>query len=95
MSPDSNLAMDAAGNLYGTTIYGGRPNVDQGVVYKLSHGSTGWTETVLHAFGGGTSGGTPGGYPWTGVTLDPSGDIFGMGQYGGAYGQGFIFEITP
>jgi uncharacterized repeat protein (TIGR03803 family) len=47
------VVMDKAGNLYGTTIYGGDPNCDCGVVYKLAPGSNGkWTYTVLHRFTG-------------------------------------------
>ncbi len=53
----ANLTMHAAGNLYGTTEYGGSNdfcNGDAGgcgIVFRLSPKTGGgWTETVLHAF---------------------------------------------
>jgi|HubBroStandDraft_5_1064220.scaffolds.fasta_scaffold01191_9 uncharacterized repeat protein (TIGR03803 family) len=48
--PQAGLIMDAAGNLYGTTAFGG--DEQGGVVFKLSPnaGRTVWTETVLHSF---------------------------------------------
>src|SRR6266478_4006160 len=47
----AGVIRDSAGNLYGTTPYGGRANA--GVVYKLD--PTGH-ETVLHSFTGGADG---------------------------------------
>ena len=62
-SPEARLVRDAAGNLYGTTSYGGSENcydgrgqVGCGVVFKLS--PTGKL-TTLHAFTGGADGATP------------------------------------
>jgi uncharacterized repeat protein (TIGR03803 family) len=46
--PASDLALDAQGNLYGTTFSGG--TVGEGTLYQLSPSSSGWTETVLHSF---------------------------------------------
>src|SRR5258707_10458107 len=62
--PGTGLAMDAAGNLYGTTEFGGNtvsttlcPTAGCGVVFKLAPTSSGpWTETILHTFTGGTDG---------------------------------------
>jgi uncharacterized repeat protein (TIGR03803 family) len=50
--PYGGLIRDAAGNLYGTTTYGGDSNF--GTVFKLD--ATG-KETVLHGFRGGTADG--------------------------------------
>ena len=47
-NPYAGLILDSAGNLYGTTLYGG-PN-NQGTVFQLSKSGSTWTETVLHAF---------------------------------------------
>jgi uncharacterized repeat protein (TIGR03803 family) len=95
-APNSTLAMDAAGNLYGTA--GGGAN-SQGTVFKLTHSGGQWTESLLHSFTGGLDGGQPSG----GVTLDSSGNVFGTASEGGAYADcrhppvcgGVAFEITP
>src|ERR1700722_3629990 len=57
--PFGPLVFDSAGNLYGTTYYGGNEECDLGcgTVFELSpdaHG--GWTETVLYRFTGGADG---------------------------------------
>lgn len=92
--PRSTLIMDGSGNLYGTTYYGGLqtgPNLNSGAAFELSPGAGGWTETVLHAFFGGSSGSHPG----SGLTFDGSGNLFGGLQSGGTGNNGAIFEITP
>src|SRR5260370_22097110 len=44
-NPRADLVMDTAGNLYGTTLYGGTSGV--GTVFELSPSGT---ETVRHSF---------------------------------------------
>jgi len=96
-NPFAGLTFDTAGNLYGTTAYGGRAPGHMGVVFKLVPSSTGWTETVLHAFFGGTDGGEP----IFGVTPDGAGNLFGTAFYGGissdcgGNGCGVVYKITP
>ncbi len=85
-SPQSNVIMDSAGNLYGTTPEGGTS--DAGVVYKLSASGK---QTVLHTF----TGGADGGRPLAGVILDTAGDVYGTTTAGGASGQGIVFELSP
>jgi len=46
--PASDLALDAQGNMFGTTFAGGA--IGEGTLYELSPSSSGWTETVLHSF---------------------------------------------
>jgi uncharacterized repeat protein (TIGR03803 family) len=91
------LARDPAGNIYGTTIFGGRYrncNGDAcGVVFKLD--PTG-KETVLHSF----TGGADGAFPVAGLTMDSSGNLYGTAWQGGAqcftsYTCGVVFKITP
>jgi len=48
--PAAGLIFDAAGNLYGTTAFGG--NYTGGTVFRLTPGKNGkWTGKVLHSFG--------------------------------------------
>jgi len=96
--PMAGVIRDSAGNLYGTTVAGGNltgvcaGNGGCGVVFKLSPTSTGnWSETVLHRF----SGGRDGSEPFSGLTFDASGNLYGSTYYGGAAGFGVIFETTP
>ena len=84
--PDSPLAADKAGNLYGAAALGGTGRCTDGcgVVFKLSpkaHGK--WAYAVLHKFNG-----TDGGLPDGGVIRDDRGNL-----YGTAYSV--VFEITP
>jgi uncharacterized repeat protein (TIGR03803 family) len=46
----ASLAMDRAGNLYGTTVCEGANNV--GTVFKLTPSGNSWTYTDLHDFTG-------------------------------------------
>jgi uncharacterized repeat protein (TIGR03803 family) len=82
------LIFDGAGNLYGTTYRGGS---GYGVAYKLTPNPDGsWTESVLHTFTGGD-----GGNSRAGLIFDGAGNLYGMAQTGGAYGQGAVFELAP
>src|SRR5581483_4026296 len=51
--PNANLVADAAGNLYGTNVYGGA-YADGAVFEMLRPTAPGqpWTQTVLHSFDG-------------------------------------------
>ncbi len=84
--PFGAVASDSAGNLYGTTYYGG--SAGYGVVFKL--GPLG-NETVLHNF----TGGLDGGYPYTGVVLDSAGNLYGTTEMGGTGGEGVIYKLNP
>jgi uncharacterized repeat protein (TIGR03803 family) len=78
------LALDSAGNLYGTTSGGGTSGA--GVVFKVDPSGH---ETVLHSF----TGGADGGYPYAGVILGPGGRLYGATPFGGETGVGVVFEI--
>ena len=90
-SPTSTLVFDAAGNLYGTTSMGGFPDCDCGTVFELSPVNGGWHETVLHRF----KEKPDGGYPYYGLTADPSGNLFSTTASGGNSEAGIVFEIAP
>jgi len=88
-SPWAGLLMDRAGNLYGTTVYGGE--YDCGTVFKLT--PTG-TETVVYSF---NPNGAPGdGFqPYAGLVMDRKGNLYGTTLYGGADNYGTVFKVTP
>jgi uncharacterized repeat protein (TIGR03803 family) len=94
--PESGVVFDAAGNLYGTTEFGGFTGKgcasnSCGVAYELSPTSKGpWKETILHAF----KLQADGGYPIGGVTLDSAGNVYGTAEFGGAFGVGVVFELS-
>ena len=89
--PVAGVTMDAAGNLYGTTYYGGENNV--GVVYKLAHKGSGWVLTPLYNFQKGQG---AGGYaPVAGVTIGRDGNLYGAAVEGGVYSAGTVYKLSP
>lgn len=91
-SPHAGLVLGHAGNLYGTAPMGG---VGYGVVFELTHSSSGWHEEILYSFKGGKDGGLPSG----GLVLDLAGNLYGTTSVGGdtrncSSGCGVVFELT-
>ncbi len=100
-TPVASLTFDAAGNLYGTTEFGGTYYNSQlgpsGVVFKLTPSPSGWTESALHQFGNVSSDGTN---PAASLIFDPAGNLYGTTLIGGVLqgnvgGWGTVFELTP
>src|SRR5215468_6838510 len=89
--PYKGVTLDREGNLYGTAVTGGSGSCEGGcgVVYKLTNSGKTWTQTVIHAFTGGDDGAGPGAR----VTVDQSGNVYGMTPTGGASGLGTIYKI--
>ncbi len=90
---NADLLFDSAGNLYGTTIFGGGGDCQGGcgTVYKLTRSGNNWTESVIHAF----SASGDGQQPWAGVILDQAGNLYGTTAQGGTYRYGTVYELTP
>ena len=82
--PHGSVALDAAGNLYGTAQMGGA--FGSGVVFKLD---TAGNETVLHSFHAGEDGGAPVGN----LLLDKAGNLYGVTFDGGSANEGVVFKI--
>jgi uncharacterized repeat protein (TIGR03803 family) len=94
-SPHSGVIRDSAGNLYGTTPWGGNTDVmgTAGLVYKLD--PTGH-QTVLYFFTGGTDGGgADGANPYAGVIRDSEGNLYGTTMDGGTAHNGVIYKLDP
>ena len=86
-NPQDGLIQDAAGNLYGTTVYGGVDNA--GIIFEVT--PTG-TESVLHSFLGPP---TDGAYPQGGkLVRDSAGNLYGALTVGGAYNHGAVFRLS-
>jgi len=82
------LSLDAAGNLYGVTYRGGAYN--WGTVFQLSPGAGQWTENILYSF----TGGTDGQYPYSSITLDPQGNLYGTTEIS-LNATGTVYQISP
>jgi uncharacterized repeat protein (TIGR03803 family) len=88
-----SLVRDSTGNLYGTTESGGI--FDQscpfgcGIVFKVDASGN---ETVLYRFTGTSEDGTQ---PWFGLVRNSTGTLYGSIPFGGTFGGGSIFKITP
>jgi uncharacterized repeat protein (TIGR03803 family) len=93
--PAGALVFDNAGNVYGTTVIGGK--YDKGAVFKLAPTARGqWKERVLHSFKGGTGDGY---YPFSTLIFDPAGNLYGTTNNGGSStcagsGCGTVFKLT-
>jgi len=85
--PEAGVIRDSAGNLYGTTAFGG--TADLGVVFKLDPSGK---ETVLHTFTRGAEGNQP---DLAGVIRDSAGNLYGTTAFSGAGGQGAVWKLDP
>jgi uncharacterized repeat protein (TIGR03803 family) len=87
--PIAGLVSDAAGNLYGSTPWGGSEGV--GTIFELTpklHG--GWIQTVIYSFkaGAGVS------VPSSELIFDALGNLYGSGGSGGDFRLGGVFKLT-
>ncbi len=94
--PFGAVTFDSAGNMYGVTVQGGYAGCEYGgcgTIYKLTHSGSQWIKSTVYSFEGGTQGYDP----IDQLTLDAAGNIYGIADFGGAYGQynGLIYEFTP
>ena len=97
--PYGSLVADKAGNLYGTTVYGGSngcSNLGCGVVFELVRKKgDNWTYKILYNF---SSGG--GLWPYAGLIFDSQGQLYGTTSGGGNFsactgGCGVVFKLAP
>ena len=89
--PLSGVTLDAAGNLYGATDFGGAN--DTGVVYEIPKTAGGYgTEVVLASFAAGGVN-TVGSYAANPVLVDSAGNLYGTTSSGGANNTGVVYEF--
>jgi len=86
-APWGSLAMDAGGNLYGTSQRGGAAG--GGALFKVAPDGT---ESIVYSFGSERGDGTP---PNGGVLIDAAGNFYATTTSGGFYGYGTIYRIAP
>jgi uncharacterized repeat protein (TIGR03803 family) len=102
--PSAGLILDADGNLYGTTVFGGaftstsscQVTVGRGgcgTVFELTPAAGGgWTKSILHSFEAGASDGY---LPFAGLIFDAAGNLYGTTAGGGGVRGGTVFKLTP
>jgi uncharacterized repeat protein (TIGR03803 family) len=89
--PWGSLVADSSGkHLFGTTEYGG--NHAFGEVFELTNSGGTWTQSVIYSFLGASN--SDGAYPFGGLVLDSSGNIYGTTYQGGPSSQGTVFELS-
>jgi uncharacterized repeat protein (TIGR03803 family) len=87
--PFGGLIFDSAGNLYGSTSYGG--SAGGGTIFELSPYGGGWNLTTLCSFGNGQNG-----YygPQSALTMDAAGNLYGTTYGDGVFFDGMVFKAT-
>lgn len=93
--PYAGVAIDIAGNLYGTTSETTSSGV--GAVFELIPTRTGWSENVLYVFCRNYPDCSDGAEPKAGVSLDKVGNLYGTTAFGGGHGVGWgvAYELSP
>jgi hypothetical protein len=91
--PVGAIVRDAAGNFYGVSPEDGPGNcysegypIGCGVVWRISHTSSGWQRTILYTFTGGADQATP-----AGLIIDSAGNLYGVTSSE----WGTVFELSP
>jgi uncharacterized repeat protein (TIGR03803 family) len=85
--PQAGVIFDGAGNLYGTTTYGGAN--DLGTAFELLPSGHGWSEQLIHSFGPYSQGQVP----TAALSLGHDGDLYSTTAQGGISRNGLTYEL--
>lgn len=111
LEPAGGVVFDSKGNLYGATTYGGSGGTNCvgqscGTVYQLvppAQPDGAWIENILYNFTGITNH-QDGELPSGNLTIDSTGNLYGVTAYGGTggctllgavTGCGIVYELSP
>jgi uncharacterized repeat protein (TIGR03803 family) len=88
-SPSSGLFVNAQGQLFGEMTWGA--NLGQnGTLYELTSNSGQWNLATVSGFAD-----SDGFIPFTALVADSKGNLYGTTAYGGNFGIGAVYEVTP
>jgi uncharacterized repeat protein (TIGR03803 family) len=87
--PNNDIYLGPAGQIYGTTSYGG-PTGLNGTVFELAPNGSGYTQTTLYGFPF-----ADGDRPESGLVVDASGNFYGTTLLGGGANVGSVFKLAP
>jgi len=97
--PDAVLVFDPQGNLYGTTLYGGKGKPGQGggnsgVVFQMKPPTKSISYWQIREY---LLNHTRGNHPYGGLAVDSSGNLYGTALFGGGFflAKGIVFKLTP
>ena len=93
-NPGVTMVTDKAGNLYGTTNFGGAYSsscngAGCGTVFELVYRGGTYSYKTIHSFGNGSDGQLPNAQ----LTVDSQGNLFGDTISGGTNGAGTVFKL--
>jgi uncharacterized repeat protein (TIGR03803 family) len=80
--------LDSAGNLYGSALPYSKNGSNTGIVYKISSENGPYKNLI-------NFNGKEGSNPSSGLMLDGAGNIYGVTVFGGKYGDGTVFKLSP
>jgi len=83
--PYGELVFDQAGNLYGTTLFGG--TADKGTIFQLKPLGSTWTETVIYSFNDQPP-------QYGGLVFDKAGNLYGATCADAENRAGTVFQLT-
>jgi hypothetical protein len=89
-TPMAGLIVDGAGNIFGTTAFGGTSGASAGTVFMLA----GTQHIVLYNFCS-QSDCADGAFPEAPLIMDAAGNLYGTTAGGVGSARGSVFELTP